>query len=66
MPIGINVINLQIDNPTISKDYDMKTLNMRLLTVAMTLATTAAGLMAVTREGKEEEKVAQLHKSVAI
>ena len=35
----------------------MKTLNMRLLTVAMTLATTAAGLMAVTREGKEEEKV---------
>ena len=57
MPIGINVINLRIDNPTISKDYDMKTLNMRLLTVAMTLATTAAGLMAVTREGKEEEKV---------
>ena len=47
----------QTDNPTISKDYDMKTLNMRLLTVAMTLATTAAGLMAVTREGKEEEKV---------
>lgn len=57
MSFGNIVVNLQRKYITISKNYNMNTLNMRLLIAALTLATTATGLQATTREGKQDAKV---------